>query len=225
MAIRMRRGLMDDFDPSKMLPGEWAISIDSDTSKQIVWMCFQNGIVKRMGTYEDFHDQIFEMTDEVTQEYIQKYEELIPQIQSLLTRTNEAENQVVYIINDLQEKYDSGFFKGEKGDTGSQGPKGENGLNGTKGDTGPQGTKGDKGEQGVQGIVGPQGAQGIKGEKGDKGDKGDRGDSGVTVPISGLFSLSGDADGNLYAYYADGSTAPSFETDSSGNIYYNTPTA
>ena len=36
MAIQMRKGLKADFDPTKMLPGEWAVSIDSDTSNQIV---------------------------------------------------------------------------------------------------------------------------------------------------------------------------------------------
>ena len=58
MAIQMRKGSKDDFDPTKMLPGEWAVSIDSDTSKQMVWMCFRAGVVKRMGTYEDFKEQI-----------------------------------------------------------------------------------------------------------------------------------------------------------------------
>lgn len=50
----MRRGLQADFDASKLLPGEWAVAIDNDTSKQVVWMCFAPGVVKRMGTYEDF---------------------------------------------------------------------------------------------------------------------------------------------------------------------------
>lgn len=54
MAITMRRGLQADFDASKLLPGEWAVAIDNDTSKQVVWMCFAPGVVKRMGTYEDF---------------------------------------------------------------------------------------------------------------------------------------------------------------------------
>ena len=52
MAIQVRRGVKDDFDPTKMLPGEWAVSIDTDTNNQIVWMCFKAGVVKRMGTYE-----------------------------------------------------------------------------------------------------------------------------------------------------------------------------
>ena len=53
MAIQMRRGNKADFDPTKMLPGEWAVSIDSDTTKQWVWMCFAPGVVKRMAAFED----------------------------------------------------------------------------------------------------------------------------------------------------------------------------
>ena len=45
------------------------------------------------------------------------------------------------------------------------------------------------------------------------------------VPVSGLFSLAGDEDGNLWAYYADGDTPPEFEVDENGNIYYVTPAA
>lgn len=58
MAIQMRRGAYDDFDPSKMRAGEWAVSTDSETSKQQVWMCFAPGIVKRIGTFEDFDVEI-----------------------------------------------------------------------------------------------------------------------------------------------------------------------
>lgn len=56
MAITMRKGLSIDFDPSKMLAGEWAVTIDPDTKHQVVYMCFGAGIVKRMGTLEDFED-------------------------------------------------------------------------------------------------------------------------------------------------------------------------
>lgn len=73
---------------------------------------------------------------------------------------------------------------------------------------------------GVKGDTGPQGPQGIQGLKGDRGE---RGDSGVTTPVSGLFTLSGDEQGNLYAYYAEGSSPPQFDTDDQGNIYYVTP--
>jgi hypothetical protein len=41
-----------------MKAGEWAVSTDSDTKKQQIWMCFAPGIVKRMGTVEDFDTEI-----------------------------------------------------------------------------------------------------------------------------------------------------------------------
>lgn len=58
MAITMRKGAYADFDPSKMRAGEWAVSTDTDSNKQQVWMCFSPGVVKRMGTVEDFDTEI-----------------------------------------------------------------------------------------------------------------------------------------------------------------------
>ena len=56
-----------------------------------------------------------------------------------------------------------------------------------------------------------------------RGERGEPGKDGVNISISGMFTLSGDEDGNLWAYYADGDTPPEFETDENGNIYYITP--
>ena len=58
MAIQMRRGQSVDFDPTKMLAGEWAVSIDNETQKQMVYMCFAPGGVKRMATLEDFQNEL-----------------------------------------------------------------------------------------------------------------------------------------------------------------------
>ena len=105
--------------------------------------------------------------------------------------------------------------KGATGATGPQGPKGETGATGATGakgatgPTGPQGVKGEQGERGPQGIQGP------------KGEKGERGDSGVTVPLSGFFSLTVDSDGNLWSHVADGAAAPPLSYDpSTGELYY-----
>lgn len=54
MAIQVRRGNEADFDPSKMLPGEWAVSTDT----KYVRMCFSPGIVLRMATYESFENDV-----------------------------------------------------------------------------------------------------------------------------------------------------------------------
>lgn len=53
-----------------------------------------------------------------------------------------------------------------------------------------------------------------------KGEKGDPGESGITTPINGFFTLSVDADGNLWAHSAEEGTTPDFEYDGeTGNLY------
>ena len=54
MAIRVRRGNEADFDESKMLPGEWAVSLDT----RYVRMCFAPGVCLRMATYEGFESDM-----------------------------------------------------------------------------------------------------------------------------------------------------------------------
>ena len=132
--------------------------------------------------------------------------------------------------------------KGEQGPTGPQGPVGATGAAGSTGPQGPKGATGPQGPQGIQGATGatgatgpkgatgPTGPQGVKGEQGErgpqgiqgpKGEKGERGDSGVTVPLSGFFSLTVDADGNLWSHVADGAAAPPLSYDqSTGELYY-----
>ena len=58
------------------------------------------------------------------------------------------------------------------------------------------------------------------GRDGEKGEKGDTG-STISVPVSGLFNMGVDADGNLWVYHSDSDDVPDFEYDSSnGNLYY-----
>lgn len=65
MAIQNRRGNESDFDPNKMLPGEWATATDTEK----VWMCFKTGKVRRMATYEDMVENIGEATEEIKTEF------------------------------------------------------------------------------------------------------------------------------------------------------------
>lgn len=55
--IQMRKGAEQNFDPSQMTAGEWAVSTDSKK----VWMCFSPGIVRRMATYEAFEQDMREI--------------------------------------------------------------------------------------------------------------------------------------------------------------------
>lgn len=57
MAIQMRRGQYKDLDPDKLIPGEWAVSLD----EKYVHMCFAPGVVMRMATYEAFEQDMLEI--------------------------------------------------------------------------------------------------------------------------------------------------------------------
>ena len=173
-----------------------------------------------------------------------------PQGQYLWTKITYSDGSVAYSVARQGQngatgpKGDTGA-KGEKGDVGATGPRGPQGLKGDTGATGPKGATGAAGrgisriaKTSTSGLVDTytttytdgtastytvtNGANGAKGDKGDTGAKGEKGDAGLTVPISGLFSLGVDNDGNLVAYYNDAaSTPPRFEYDrSTGNVYY-----
>lgn len=116
---------------------------------------------------------------------------------------------------------------GAAGAAGPQGPKGATGATGPQGPQGPAGAAGAAGARGATGATGPQGVKGEQGERGPQGiqgpqgEKGERGDSGVTAPLSGFFSLTVDADGNLWSHVADGGAAPPLSYDpSTGELYY-----
>lgn len=56
---------------------------------------------------------------------------------------------------------------------------------------------------------------------GKKGEKGDAGESGIVTPANGFFTLSVDAEGNLWAHTSAEGVAPTFEYDSAtGDLYY-----
>lgn len=128
------------------------------------------------------------------------------------------------LINEVEEKLESGAFIGPEGQPGPQGIQGEPGPQGPAGtatdeqvqtfvakyiaenpDKIPPGPQGPEGHQGPQGEQGPQGPQGEKGEKGDKGDTGAQGIQGEKgepgeVPDNIVLSVNGaapDENGNV----------------------------
>ncbi len=63
-----RRGPYNKFDPTKLLPGEWAVVLSGDPNASdglACYMCFAPGTVKRMATYEDMVDNIAASSGEV----------------------------------------------------------------------------------------------------------------------------------------------------------------
>lgn len=71
----MRRGYEADFDPDKMRPGEWAVSLDT----KYVRMCFSPGVCVRMATYEAFEADMVKIQKIL--EECQTIEEAVKQIQ------------------------------------------------------------------------------------------------------------------------------------------------
>lgn len=64
MAIQNRRGVYADFDPTKLMPGEFAVVMEDDpdgTSGAAVYMCFGNSIVKRLVGADDLQDIVTEL--------------------------------------------------------------------------------------------------------------------------------------------------------------------
>lgn len=159
--------------------------------------------------------------------YYETLEKLNQYLKALSNRLGDVENHIQDLLIDwVEDGTLKVLFEDLRGDQGPKGDKGDKGDQGVRGPSGPIGPAGERGEQGVQGVQGTEGAkgdrgiQGIQGIKGDKGEKGDRGDSGVTAPISGMFTLSGDSEGNLFVDYVDNQQPPQFEVDSNGDIYY-----
>ena len=97
MAIQMRRGAYAQFDPSKMKAGEWAVSTDSDTKKQQIWMCFAPGIVKRMGTVEDFDIEI----QRLIQSYLDGMAESVSQAQKSAQTATQKAAEVAQISEEI----------------------------------------------------------------------------------------------------------------------------
>lgn len=61
MAIQNRRGVYKNFDPSKLLPGEWAIVLSGDPDARdgkAAYICFAAGDVKQIATVEDMNEII-----------------------------------------------------------------------------------------------------------------------------------------------------------------------
>ena len=57
MAIQNRRGAYSDFDPQKLVPGEWAVVQSGDPNSEsgkAVYMAFDVGDVQRMASTSSF---------------------------------------------------------------------------------------------------------------------------------------------------------------------------
>lgn len=84
--LQMRRGLESQFDASKMLPAEFAVT--TDTKK--AYLAFAAGDVKRLSTYEDMTQDLADALAEIEQEYLGQISTATAQAQSATSAANTA---------------------------------------------------------------------------------------------------------------------------------------
>ena len=109
MAILVRKGSYIDFDPQKMLPGEWACVLVGDSGAKdgrSIYMCFSAGDVKRMATYEDMVEninlstkEIQEMFTEQVRQTIQEALEKMDEMDTVITNAQEALDTAIEEVN------------------------------------------------------------------------------------------------------------------------------
>lgn len=80
----MRRGNESDFDPDKMHPGEWAVSLDT----KYVRMCFAPGVCIRMATYDAFEADVAKIQGIL--EEVQTIEEAVTRINTEISEKANA---------------------------------------------------------------------------------------------------------------------------------------
>lgn len=96
MAIQTRRGIYDDFDPAKMLPGELATVTSGDPGAndgRSVYACFAAGDVKRMATYEDMQENINAVTAEIQSQLTAAVNQAVSEAETAITAAETATAQ------------------------------------------------------------------------------------------------------------------------------------
>ena len=93
MAIQNRRGIFSDFDPDKMIPGEWAVVLSGDPDSKdgtSVYMCFHAGGVKRMATYADMLSNIENATEDIRNQFTEEILKVIKNAEAAIENANSA---------------------------------------------------------------------------------------------------------------------------------------
>lgn len=109
MAIQIRRGDFSDFDPDKLLPGEWACVASGDPNSddgQSIYICYAVGTVKRMATYEDMVRNVENATDDIRAAFLSAIELATESAESATTAaTNAAQlaNEAAQSANEAAE--------------------------------------------------------------------------------------------------------------------------
>lgn len=108
MAIQMRRGAYVNFNPAKLMPGEWAVVVSGDSGAKdgkAAYICFAAGDVKRVATYEDMVDNVHDAVDQnngaIIKEITDAADNASQQASGAASRADAAASQALQIANSV----------------------------------------------------------------------------------------------------------------------------
>ena len=108
MAIQMRRGAYVNFNPAKLMPGEWAVVVSGDSGAKdgkAAYICFAAGDVKRVATYEDMVDNVHDAVDQNNGAIIKQITDAAnnasQQASGAASRADAAASQALQIANSV----------------------------------------------------------------------------------------------------------------------------
>lgn len=108
MAIQMRRGAYVNFNPAKLMPGEWAVVVSGDSGAKdgkAAYICFAAGDVKRVATYEDMVDNVHDAVDQnngaIIKEITDAADKASQQASGAASRADAAASQAMQIANSV----------------------------------------------------------------------------------------------------------------------------
>lgn len=88
----------------------------------------------RLFVYEGSYIANAQNSEPITPTELEQYQQALQDsLDEFTEEYNELKSSVQAMENDLQEKVDNGYFKGDKGDTGNPGPAGADGKDGKDG--------------------------------------------------------------------------------------------
>lgn len=117
MAIQNRQGDFKDFDPNKLLPGEWAVVKTGDSSSKdgtSVYMCFSAGNVKKMATYEDMKQNIDSATKDIQHEFYGDVEKMLQEAEGALSALKEEIESAQTVISNTENAANSANLSSDK---------------------------------------------------------------------------------------------------------------
>lgn len=108
MAIQMRRGAYVNFNPAKLMPGEWAVVVSGDSGAKdgkAAYISFAAGDVKRVATYEDMVDNVHDAVDQnngaIIKQITDAADKASQQASGAASRADAAANQALQIANSV----------------------------------------------------------------------------------------------------------------------------